>query len=84
MQSALSCVENPVLSYLLKMKLQDVGNTIEVSLGANETYIVLGPSAGLEADHKYVYTVTAFNVIRNTTAATGRSLLSKLTYQYKV
>ena len=73
-----------MLSYLLKMKLQEVENTIEISLGTNETYIVLGPSTGLEADHKYVYTVTAFNAIGNTTSAMGGKHLSMLAYQYKV
>ena len=77
-------MENPVLSYLLKIKPLEVGNAIEESLGANETYIVMGPSTGLEADHKYVYTVTAFNVNGNATSSMDGKLLSKLTDQYKV
>ena len=76
-QPALFCVENPVLSYLLTMTPQEAGNAIEVSLGANETYLVLGPFTGLVVGHKYDYTVTAFNVIGNTTSTMGRKLLSK-------
>ena len=73
-----------MLSYLLKIKPHEVGNTIEELLSANKTYIVLVPSAGLEADHKYVYSVTAFNAIGNTTSAIGGKHLSKLACQSKV
>ena len=83
-QPALFCVENPVLSYLLKIKPQGVRNQIELSIGANNTYIVLGPSSGLEAGHKYEYSIAAFSVIGNTTSAMSGKHLSELAYQYKV
>ena len=75
-QPALFCVENPVLSCLLKIKLHEVRNTIEASLSANETCAVLGPLTGLVTDRKYVYQATAFNAIGNTTSAMSEKCLS--------
>ena len=73
-----------MLSYLLKITPQEAGNAIEVALGTQETYLVMGPFTGLEVGHKYNYTVTAINVNGNTTSTTGGKLLGKLTYKYKV
>ena len=40
---------------------------INISLGANETRVTLGPQDGLEEDKKYLITVTADNSIGTAT-----------------
>ena len=39
-----------------------------ISLGANETDVMLGPLDGLEDNQKYLFTVTAINSIGTTTS----------------
>ena len=62
------CVEYPVLSYLLALRSEQTRMVINVSLGSNETEVVLGPQDGLKDNQKYVYNVTAINSVGNTTS----------------
>ena len=41
---------------------------INISMGANETRVTLGPQDGLEKDKKYLITVTAVNNIGKATS----------------
>ena len=66
LQSARQCLEYPVLSYLLVLRSEQTGVFINISLGANETEVTIGPQDGLEENQKYVYTVTAVNIIGTT------------------
>ena len=74
-QPALYCEEHPVVEYLLKLKsLDEMFQAIELFLKPNETNIVLGREEGLIENRKYAYSVTAINVIGNTsTILDGRS-----------
>ena len=65
MQEALSCVDQPALSYLLSFQ-NNMG--IYVLLYSNETEVVLGPQDGLEDNQKFVYTITAINSVGNATS----------------
>ena len=67
-QPARYCLEYPVLSYLLVLRSEQTGVFINISLGANETEVLLGPQDGLEENQKYVFTVTAVNNIGTTTS----------------
>ena len=59
----MSCMEYPVLQYLLVLRSEQTGVVINESLDPNETEVVLGPQDGLKDNQKYVYTVTAINSI---------------------
>ena len=65
MQEALSCVDQPVLSYLLSFQ-NNMGTY--VLFYSNETEVVLGPQDGLEDNQKFVYTITAINSVGNATS----------------
>ena len=65
MQEALSCVDQPVLSYLLSFQ-NNMG--IYVLFYSNETEVVLGPQDGLDDNQKFVYTITAINSVGNATS----------------
>ena len=68
LQPATSCMEYPVLSYLLALRSVQTGTVIYVFNDSNETEIVLGHQDGLEENQKYVYKVTAINSIGNVTS----------------
>ena len=61
MQEVESRMDQPILSYLLRFQ-----NSMETYL-FNETGIVLGPEDGLGDNQKYVYTLTAINIVGNAT-----------------
>ena len=70
MQEALSCVDQPVLSYLLNFQ-NNMG--IYVLFYSNETEVVLGPQLMLlemfiVSLFKFVYTITAINSVGNATS----------------
>ena len=65
MQDALSCVDQPVLSYLLNFQ-SSVG--ICVFFYSNETEVMLGPQDGLDDNQEFVYTITAINSVGNATS----------------
>ena len=67
-QPARYCLEYPVLSYLLVLRLEQTGVFINISLGANETEVMLGPQDGLGKKQKYVFTVTAVSSSGTTTS----------------
>ena len=57
------------------------GESFEVSLNSSETNTILSTQHGLEDNHHYTYTITAFNDIGMRTAAsygngTGNYILS--------
>ena len=63
-----------MISYLLKLVLdyEDTASDVEISLNANETNVVLGSENGLKEYQNYVYSVTAINIIGNTTTGLGQ------------
>ena len=73
LQPAISCVEYPVLRYLLVLRSEQTGKAINVSLDSNRTEGVLGPQSGLEDNQKYTYAVTAINSVGNTTSEIDRN-----------
>ena len=58
-----------MLSYLLMLTLdsKERASDVAVLLEANETDVVLGREDGLKQYQTYVYSVTAINIIGNTT-----------------
>ena len=50
------------------LRSEQTGVFINISLGANETEVMLGPQDGPEENQKYAYTVTAVNSIGTTTS----------------
>ena len=42
--------------------------SVPLQLDCNETEVILDPEIGLEADQKYMYSVTAVNAIGNATS----------------
>ena len=74
-QSAKYCLEYPVLSYLLVFRIEETRVFINISLGINETQVILGTRHGLEDNQKYVYIVNAINSIGMTT--TDENMLRK-------
>ena len=60
-----------MLSYLLMLKLdsKERASDVAVLLEANETDVVLGLEDGLKEYQTYVYSVTAINIIGNTTTS---------------
>ena len=60
----------PVSTYLLKLKSEQLGSEVKISLGSNETEVTIGSSDGLKGNKKYRYTVTAVNNIGNTMSDT--------------
>ena len=54
-----------MLGYFLVLSSKQTGVFINISLGANETEVILGPQDGLEEDQKCVY-AAAVNSIRTT------------------
>ena len=73
LQPALYCEDYHVLSYLimLMLDLKDRASDVVVFLEANETDVVLGLEYGLKEYQTYVYSVTAINIIGNTTTGLG-------------
>ena len=79
LQPALSCVEYPVSTYLLKLRPEEIGREFEKSLCSNETEVIIGPGDDFKANKRYQYTVTAVNNIGNTTSDTH--VISKFSEQ---
>ena len=48
-----------------------MGNHVEVSINGNETEVVIGPEDDVEYDRKYLLSVTAINMVGNTTSDTS-------------
>ena len=73
----MSCIEYPVLSYLIALRSEQTKMVINIPLGSNETEAVLGPQNGLKDNQKYVYNVTAINSVGNTTSEDDRRIVCK-------
>ena len=58
-------------SYLLMLDSKERASDVAVFLEANETDVVLGLEDGLKEYQTYVYSVTAINIIGNTTTGLG-------------
>ena len=76
-QPALHCTEYPVLSYVLKLRLEKSQHVIERFVSANKSRVLLTAQDGLKRNKKYVYTVSATNIVGNTSTPLGTTYCCK-------